>query len=163
GWIPEGVLTAIAAVAGTGKTRFCADLIRRVRQGEPWPDDTPMTLPADSLALWVAADNQHDELVTLAEKFGIEECLRLNAMKATPYGGVTLDEPDDYQAREAGVKAVKPRFVIVDTVGNATDKNLCKQEDAKAFYFPLQLLARRCRCAVLCLTHLNASGQFLGR
>ena len=51
----------------------------------------------------------------------------------------------------------------MDTVGNATDKNLSRQEDAKAFYFPLQVLARRYRCAVLCLTHLNAGGQFLGR
>jgi hypothetical protein len=163
GWIPEAVLTAIAAVGGTGKTRFCADLLRRIRRRMPWPDGTLMHLPADTLALWVVADNQHDELVTLAERFGIEDNIRLNALKSDPYGGVTLDEPDDYQQLEARIKAVRPRLVIVDTVGNATDRNLSKQEDAKAFYWPLQIIARRYRCAILCLTHLNATGQFLGR
>jgi hypothetical protein len=163
GWIPVGVLTAVAAQGGTGKTRFCADLLRRVRHGLPWPDGQAITLPEDSLALWVVSDNHHDEMVTLTETFGIEPAVRINASKADPYGGVTLDCHDDYAMLEARVRAVRPVFVIIDTVGNATDKNLSRQEEAKAFYQPLQLLARRCRCAVLCLTHLNAGGQFLGR
>ncbi len=162
-WIPEGVLTAIAAPAGTGKTRFCADLLRRINRGLPWPDGAEMKIPADALSLWVVADNHHDELVTLAETFGIEPNIRINATRADPYGGVTLETPDDYRDLEARIKAVRPELVIIDTVGNATDKNLSKQEDAKAFYWPLQVLARRYRCAILCLTHLNATGQFLGR
>jgi hypothetical protein len=48
-------------------------------------------------------------------------------------------------------------------VGNCTERNLCRPEDAKAFYQPLQFIARRQNCAGLCLTHLNAAGQFLGR
>lgn len=163
GWIQRGVLNAIAAPGGTGKTRFCADLVKRVAKGDDWPDGQPMTLPRDALALWVVSDNHHDEMVTLARKFDIVDNLRLNAGKADPYGGVTLESADDYRQLEARVKAVRPAFVIIDTVGNATDKNLSKQEDAKAFYWPLQVLARKYRTSVLCLTHLNAAGQFLGR
>ena len=97
-------------------------------------------------------------MVTLAEQFDIEDSLRINASKADPYGGVTLESAEDLALLEARVKAVKPLLVVVDTVGNATDKNLSRQEDAKAFYWPLQILARKYRCAVLCLTHLNATG-----
>lgn len=163
GWIPLGVLTAVAARGGTGKTRFCADLLRRVRHGLPWPDGRPMTVPREATAMWVVADNHHDEMVTLAESFGIEDAIFLNADKADPYGGVTLDAPEDYAALEARVKAVRPLLVIVDTVGNATDLNLSRQEEAKKFYAPLQIIARKYACAVLALTHLNAGGHFLGR
>lgn len=162
-WIPTGVLTAIAAKGGTGKTRFCADLLRRIRHGLKWPDGSEMKVPKDALALWVVADNHHDEMVTLCKDFDIVEGVRLNASKADPYGGVTLESVEDYALLEARVAAVKPLLVIVDTVGNATDKNLSRQEDAKMFYQPLQLIARKHRCAILCLTHLNAAGQFLGR
>lgn len=163
GWIPTGVLTVLAAEPGTGKTRFAADLVRRIRHGLPWPDGAPMTTPRDAQALWVMSDNHHDEIVTLAGEFGIVDGIRINASRKDPYGGVTLDDPKDLASLEARIKAVRPALVFVDTVGNATDKNLTKSEDAKAFYQPLQVYARRNRVAIVCVTHLNAGGKVLGR
>jgi hypothetical protein len=163
GWIQLGVLTGIGATAGTGKTRFCADLLRRIRHGKGWPDGAAIEIPADALSLWVVSDNHHDEMVTLSQSFGIVDSIRLNAYKSDPYGGVCLEEKQDLKDLEARVAILRPLFVVIDTVGNATDKNLCKQEDAKSFYFPLQIMARRYRTAILCLTHLNADGHFLGR
>lgn len=163
GWLPSGVLAVLAAEGGTGKTRFCADLVRRIRYGLPWPDGAPMTLSPESIALWVMSDNHHDEMVTVAQAFGIKDSLRVNASKADPFGGVTLDDPAELAALEARIRAVRPALVLVDTVGNATDRNLSRQEDAKAFYQPLQIIARRNRVAVVCVTHLNASGAVLGR
>jgi len=163
GWLPRGVLVAVAAEGGTGKTRFCADLVRRVRHGAGWPDGRPIGIPADSKALWVVSDNHHDEMVSLARSFGIESSLMINAWADDPYGGVNLEDDDDFRDLELRVQKVRPALVVVDTVGNATDRNLSRQEDARAFYQPLQVLARRYRTTVLCLTHLNASGKFLGR
>jgi hypothetical protein len=162
-WIPIGVLTALAAKGGTGKTRFCADLVRRIRYGKGWPDGAAIAIASDALSLWVVSDNHHDEMVTLSQAFGIKDSIRLNAFKADPYGGVCLDDLQDLKDLEARVAIVRPLLVVIDTVGNATDRNLCKQEDAKAFYSPLQIIARRYRCAIFCLTHLNADGHFLGR
>lgn len=169
-WIQRGVVTAVAAEGGTGKTRFMADLVRRVRHRIGWPDHavagrvSPIDLPPSKwVALWVVSDNHHDEMVTLCKEFGIADCVKLNAAKSDPYGGVTLDAADEFAALEKRVKAVKPLFVIVDTVGNATDRNLSRQEDAKAFYQPLQLISRRQAAAVMALTHLNANGKVLGR
>jgi hypothetical protein len=163
GWIPCGVLTVLASEPGTGKTRFCADLLRRIRYGLPWPDGAEQTLPAGSLALWVMSDNHHDEMVNLSQAFGIKDSIRINASKSDPFGGVTLDDAAELCNLEGRIKAVKPILVIVDTVGNATDKNLSKQEDAKAFYQPLQVIARKHRVAIICATHLNAAGAVLGR
>jgi hypothetical protein len=163
GWVQVGVLTAVAAEGGKGKTRFCADLLRRIRRRLTWPDGTPIHVPADARALWVIADNNHDEMASLAKAFGIEAAVWINAWKEEPYGGVMLDDPADVSALDRRIELVKPVMVVVDTVGNSTDRNLSRQEEAKAYYQPLQLIARRHRCAVLCLTHLNATGKFLGR
>lgn len=164
GWIPLGVLTALAAKGGTGKTRFVADLVRRMHHKLTWPDGETMCLPEhDALALWVVADNHHDEMVTLTRDFGITDAVRINAPRSDPYAGVSLETDEDLIFLEARIKAVRPAFVVVDTVGNSTDKNMSRQEDAKAYYQPLQIIARKYRCAILCLTHLNAGGQFLGR
>lgn len=162
-WIQVGVLNVVAAEGGTGKTRFCADLLRRIRHGLPWPDGAPMQLAPESLALWVVADNHHDEMVTLSLSFRIKDGIRLNAHKSDPYGGVSLDTEEDLAALAGRIQAVKPALVVIDTVGNATDRNLSRQEDAKAFYQPLQVMARRANCAILCLTHLSANGGVLGR
>lgn len=163
GWLPRGVLVAIAAEGGTGKTRFCADLVRRVRHGMGWPDGMPIDLPRESKALWVVSDNHHDEMVTLCRSFDIEESVLVNAWKGDPYGGVNLEEACDFRDLELRVQKIRPAFVVVDTVGNATDRNLSRQEDARAFYQPLQVIARRNKVCILCLTHLNAAGKFLGR
>jgi hypothetical protein len=163
GWIQTGVVTALGAKAGTGKTRFIADLVRRIRHGLPWPDNQPMTLPPDTRTLWVLSDHHHDELVSLARAFAIEDSIWLNASKKDPWGGVMLETLEDFHDLEGRIQAVRPKLVIVDTVGNATGKNLCRQEEARDFYAPLQLIARRSRAALLCLTHLNQQGTILGR
>jgi hypothetical protein len=87
----------------------------------------------------------------------------LNAPKSNPYSGVLLDSPEDLLRLEAHVQAVQPAMLVVDTTGNATDRDVCRPEEAKAFFQPLQVLARTYRLAVLCLTHLNAKGGVLGR
>ena len=164
GWIQRGVLTAVAAEGGTGKTRLLADIVRRIRHGQTWPDGKPMQkAESQTVALWVVADNHHDEMVSLCDAFGISDCVKINASPSDPYGGVTLEMPEDFAMLENRIKATRPALVIVDTVGNSTDKNMSRQEDAKAYYQPLQLIARRQGAGFCCLTHLNAGGKVLGR
>lgn len=163
-WIQQGVLTAFAAEGGTGKTRETMDIVRRIRHRLPWPDGSRMIdWPGDTVALWVVGDNHHSELVTLCEAFGTTDCVKINAHPADIYGGVSLENVEDLAVLEKRIAACKPLLVVIDTVGNTTDKNLSRQEDAKAYYQPLQVIARRQNVAILCLTHLNAGGKVLGR
>ncbi len=163
GWVPIGVLTALASEPGLGKTRFCVDLVRRIKNGLPWPDGTEMEAPKDAVVLWVVGDNHHDQMVALSKEFGVADIVYLNALKAEPFSGVSLDSLEDLANFEARVKAVRPLIAVIDTVGNTTDLNLSKQEDARLYYAPLQVIARKYECGILCLTHLNAGGKFLGR
>lgn len=164
GWLQRAVLTAFAAEGGTGKTRATMDIVRRVRHRLPWPDGGQMIdWPGETVALWVVGDNHHSELVTLCDAFGTADCVKINAHPADIYGGVSLENVEDLMLLEKRIAAVKPLFVVIDTVGNTTDKNLSRQEDAKAYYQPLQVIARRQNVVILCLTHLNAGGKVLGR
>ncbi len=163
-WLPSGVLSALASEPGVGKTRFCADLARRVYHGLPWPDGSPATFPAGSRTLWVPADNQHAELGTLVGEFGIPpEALYLNATRRNPFAGTMLDGAEDLADFEARIRRVRPALVFVDTALNATDRSSHKPEDAKAFFVPLAQIAARCGVVLVCNTHLNAAGKPLGR
>lgn len=162
-WFPVGVLTAVASEPGLGKTRFCLDVIRRIRFGLPWLDGSPMTAPTDGVALWVVGDNHHDQMVTHSQEFGVSSGIYLNALKGDPFGGVSLASLEDVANFETRVKAVRPVMAVIDTVGNTTELNLSKSEDARTYYAPLQVIARKYECAIFCLTHLNAGGKVLGR
>jgi hypothetical protein len=163
-WIQKAVLTAFAAEGGTGKTRATMDLVRRVRHRLPWPDGSDMIeWTGNTIALWVVGDNHHAEMVTLCEAFDTTDCVKINAHPADIYGGVSLENIEDLMLLEKRIAVVKPLMVVIDTVGNTTDKNLSRQEDAKAYYQPLQIIARRQNVSILCLTHLNAGGKVLGR
>lgn len=164
GWIPIGVLSILASEPGVGKTRLCADLLRRLSMGLPWPDGKPMELPKGSVCLWVPADNHHAELGTLPKDFEFPmEFLYLNATKRNPFMGTMLDSAEDLRDFEARINRVRPAIVFIDTSLNATDRSAHKPEDAKAFFKPLQEIAARTQTAIMCVTHLNAAGKPLGR
>jgi putative DNA primase/helicase len=163
GWIQHAVVNILAAEGGTGKTRFMADILRRIKTGQPWPDGAAMTHAGPFRSLWVLADNHHAEMVDLGEKFGITDMVWVSAYKASPFEGTLLESLEDWKSLGAIIRAVRPHMLIVDTIGNATSKNLSRQEDAMEFYRPLQVLARKYDMPVMCLTHLAAGGNVLGR
>src|SRR5262249_26311087 len=139
GWIQSGVLNCLSSCEGHGKTRFAADLARRVYHGLPWPDGTPATLPKGSTTLWVPADNNHAELATLCRDFNIPpEALYLNASPKNPFGGTMLDSKEDLGALERRIELVRPALVIIDTMANATDRPMYRAEEAKKIFVPLQ-------------------------
>lgn len=163
-WIPGSALTLLASEAGQGKTRFCMDLHRRIVNGLTWPDGTAITLPRDSKFLWVAADNQHQEIAELPAEFGIpEELVLVNATASDPFGGTELQSTEDLLAFEDRIARDKPVLVIIDTITNTSDLKSQDTSDAKRQYKPLQEIAMRQKVAIVCVTHLNTAGKAIGR
>jgi hypothetical protein len=163
GWIQVGTLTCLAADAGCGKTRFCADLARRLALGLPLPDGTTNPHPVGTKCMFIAADSQWAELGSLPTEFGFSgDCLLLNGRRSNPYGGTNLDTPEDLADFERRIIRTRPAIIFIDTCGNATDKDTCKTSDAKAFFKPLAEIAVRQRVAIVLVTHLNRGGQVLG-
>jgi hypothetical protein len=163
GWLADHVVCALAADAGLGKTRFVCDLVRRIKFGLPWPDGTAMTMPPAATAMFVMADNHHDQIVSISEAWDIEDRIVFNAWSHDPYEGTSLENGHDFKELDYRLQFAKPSLLVIDTVGNATDKNLSKAEDARAFYMPLQELARKRKCCIFALTHLSAAGKMYGR
>lgn len=163
-WLQFSTVNLLAAEGGLGKTRFMADLCRRVHCGLPWPDGSPMT-PWDSqyLAMWVAGDRNQGELLTLSESFGFGDRICYSGSKKEPLGGVTLNTHSDFLSLYKKARAARPLFLIVDTAGGATGFNLAKQEDARAFFAPLSDMAANLNLCVVVITHLNASKKVLGK
>ena len=164
GWLANGVLNALAADPGTGKTVMAADLARRLWFKQDWPDDQPNTLPEKTRTLWVAGDRHFAQLIELASHYGIpEEAVLLNAPAEDPVAGLDLDDPEELSSLDRRVRAERPGLVIVDTVGMTTARNLCKPEDARAYFSPLMDMAQSTGVPFLLLTHLSKEAQALGR
>jgi hypothetical protein len=164
GWLAAGVLNALAADPGTGKTLMAADLARRLWFGLPWPDGQANKLPERTPTLWVPGDRHFVQLIDLAGKYRLpDEAMLFNAPDADPTAGLDLDEPDELAALRAPIRAESPGLVIIDTVGMTTARNLCRPEDARAYFGPLMDLARDTAIPFLLLTHLSKDVQALGR
>ena len=163
GWIQRGTLTCLASDPGVGKTRLCADLAKRIWHGMPWPDGAPATLPPESRVLWVAADSQWAELGTLPGAFGFPgKAVILNGRRSNPYAGTNLDNVEDLAQLERNIRATQPALVLVDTIGNATDRNQGRAEEAKLIFKPLAEIATRTGASIVLVTHLNRGGQVMG-
>lgn len=164
GWLQSGHLNVLAALAGDGKTRFVADLARRLWLNLPWPDGAENRQPAGSRTLWVAADRNFPELIAIAEAFGLpDHAMLFNATVDDPCDGLSLDGREDVEALGERIREARPALVVIDTLGMTTDRNLCRPEEARAFFGPLLDLALTTETTILGLTHLSLGGDPLGR
>src|SRR5207247_524763 len=87
----------------------------------------------------------------------------LNSYRDDPMGGTMVDTAQDLGGLQERVQLAKAKLVIVDTLGNATDADLCRQEEAKRLATPLMRLAAEMKVAFLLLYHTNKEGKPLGR
>jgi hypothetical protein len=164
GWIASGVVNALAAEPGIGKTRFALDLARRLWHAEPWPDGHPPTAPCHTRTLWVPGDRNFAELVQVARDFNLPgQALALGAPPEDPVGGLDLDDPESLEALAGHIRSAGPALVVIDTIGMVTARNLCRTDEARAFYAPLIEMAARTDVAILGLTHLSIHKEALGR
>lgn len=164
GWIQRGALVSIAAEPGTGKTRFVADLIRRVINGDPWPDGHAPTLPAGGKIMWVPCDGQWGEICEIPSQFGFPpENIILNAWNDDPTNGTIFDEDKEFADLSARIARNNIDLVFIDSAMNATSHGTMKPEDAIKFFVPLMRIASERNCAIILITHLSKDGQALGR
>lgn len=163
-YIPRGALVGLAAYEGVGKTREAMDLARRIWFALPWPDGQAPTLPARTPTLWVCSDGQQDEILAIAEAFGMpDEAVYFNTTRDEPYGGTEVDDVEDLERLEAAIGLIEPGLVFIDSMTNATSADVCRATENKQVMAPLRDIAKRTRTTVVSLLHLSREGQPLGR
>jgi hypothetical protein len=164
GWLARGVLNVVASDPGTGKTRFGLDLARRLWLGLPMPDGQSTELPAGTRTLWVQGDRNFAEMLQAARDFGLpDHAVALGSSPEDPTGSLDLDDPETLNALAERIQAAEPGLVVIDTVGMVTGRNLCRPEEARAFFAPVIELAGKSGVAFLGLTHLSKDKEALGR
>jgi hypothetical protein len=163
-WLAAGVLNALAADPGTGKTILAFEIARCLWFRKDFPDGQPNEMPEGTRTLWVPGDRHYAQLIELGGTLGLpDEAILFNAPASDPTGGLDLDQPEELAALAERIDAEKPGLVIVDTVGMTTEKNLCRPQDARAYFGPLMDLAQQTGVPFLLLTHLSREAQALGR
>jgi hypothetical protein len=162
-WVGRGNITGLGAFEGTGKTRLLLDLSRRAYLAEPAPDGQPLGFTPGARSLWVCSDGHHEELAREAARMGIGDGVLFNGSREQPYGFTDLDEPETFARLERNIDLARPELVIIDTLTNATSRNLGDQSDVKLLMTPLKDLAIRYRVALVLSMHLNRGGDILGR
>ena len=165
GWLARAGIAGVAAAEGAGKTRLIADLLRRVWFGLEWPDGQAPTLPAGTPALWICADGQQQEIAKLSREYGLPpEAIYFNTGKDDPCGGTTIDQPIDIERLEHYIGVVRPCFVVVDTLTNATTNySLNDASEVTMLMGPLDGVAKRTESTVIAVMHLSIVGDVLGR
>lgn len=164
GWIPDAKVIGVAALEGTGKTRFCLDLCRRAWHGLPWPDNQPMTVTEGTPSLWLPADGNHDEIAATLTDFGMPgEAVVFPAPPNEPYGNTDLDVDETWTALNDAIVTAKPWCVFIDSLTNATTFNLCEQQTIARLKSPLVDIVQRHQVNVVLLLHVSKEGQALGR
>ncbi|MFO0892555.1 MAG: AAA family ATPase, partial [Isosphaeraceae bacterium] len=165
--IPASRVVGVAASEGTGKTRFLLDLARILYLGLPWPDGQPATLPAGTRTLWLCADGHQDEIAETLPGFGLpDDAVVFPAHPDEPYDGTSLDDGElvgEGGILEEAIREVRPGLVVVDTLTNATARDLCAQAQMKSLKDPLVRLVQRHGINIVLSLHLNKEGQALGR
>ena len=164
GWIQRGVLVGIAAEPGAGKTRFCADIARRVNHALPWPDGTAPTLDRGAKVMWLCCDGQWGEITQFPQQFGIPpEAIYLNSWNLDPTDGTVLDEAKQFKELEERINRTGVSLVFVDTVMNSTTHNTTRPEEGVKYFKPLAEVAQKTNTTIILVTHLSAGGEALGR
>lgn len=162
GWIREHNINLFLAARNTGKTRFTGDLVRRIHNGLPWPDGQEMTLPKDSVPIWIPGDGCEDQIKQLAEQMGFNlKRISPGSFKDKPYH-VNLDTTADIDRLRAHIRHYKSPLVILDTLLAVTRRNLCAAEEVTCFFEPLMLLAKEEKTTFVVIHHQNKDGKGLG-
>jgi hypothetical protein len=163
-WIVRGHFTLLTSEPKVGKTRLMLEIAKRIWLAQCWPDGQEPTFPAGTKTLWVPGDRQQDELRELARAYGLPpEAVLLNASPDEPYGGVSLDEPDNVDALRERVEAERPGLVFIDTVWRATRRKLSREDEVNALMDPIIAIAQDLDVAVTGLMHASRDGETLGR
>jgi hypothetical protein len=164
GWLPAARIAGLASLEGCGKTRLMLDLGRRIWHALPWPDGQPPTFPAGTPTLWICADGNQDDLLEAAEAMDLpDEAIVLSGRPDDPYANTDLDSGELLQTLDEFIPIVKPALVIVDTLTNATRRDLCRQSDVQIVMTPIKELAIRHRVTFVPQVHLSKDGVALGR
>jgi hypothetical protein len=155
GYIPLGRATLISGDPGSAKTWFLLNLAARLSKGEPWPDGTPGSDPAQTYYITVE-DDLNDTIRPRIDSLGGDPAMIAVFNAETPIH-LNLADPEGLKRLEAEiVRLGNVRLVVTDPIvdfGGKTNPNA--GEEVRALLNPLIKLAAKHNFALVIIGHLN--------
>lgn len=157
GWLPNGLLTMVAADSGTGKSALCLRLAACFIRGEPWPDGTPYDGDTGRV-LWCEAEAAQAVNLERAKEWG----LPMNAFQsplANPLDDLHLDDPAHRDAMAAWAHQPDIKFVVLDSFSGSHSYDETSSE-ARELVKWLAELCRNSGKPIALIHHLRKRGTF---
>ena len=158
-WIPNGLLSCLAAPTGAGKSLIALDLARRVvgarscasgLRGQA-PDGHPLR-PRSNTVVYVDAENVPQINVNRARSWSMP-LDQLYSVLPAPYTFLDLCRSADQDRMIETVHAVQPGLVVVDSLGHLSSRGINAIEEVRPVLIFLAALADDADCAVLLIHH----------
>ena len=156
GWMPMGHLTILDGDPGMGKTLLTLDMCARVTTGKAFPGDIP-TLGPVNVILINAEDDMEDTIKPRLRGMGadLDRVFDIRDVKSGLAG--PLHFPTDRRLLDHFLTENQARLVVIDPIMSFLDRRIQSSNDqhVRRALGSLTWLARKHRCAILLVRHLN--------
>jgi DNA-binding transcriptional ArsR family regulator len=169
-WHPRlafGKMAMLDGDPGEGKSNVLADLIARVSNGSPMPDNTPGLAGGAGVVIINPEDGLSDTTVPRLQRAGarLENILSISTVSETnPATGSTYERPftlpHDLPLLEKAILRMQARLVTIDPVMAIlpAGKDTGKDNEVRALLAPVKMLIEKHKAACIMVRHLNKSG-----
>jgi len=159
GWIPNGMLSLLGAAPGAGKSMVALDLCWRLIHGGTFPDGVPVPQPGRNV-VFVDAENVPQLLNERAQAWQMDRG-RLYPMLPQTYGMLDFGESADQDRLIEIMYAVKPAFVVVDSLSTISTRGENNVEDIRRVLGFLSAVAQEFQAGMLLIHHLRKRGKLM--
>lgn len=159
GWLPNGLLTVVAAEPGVGKSALCLRIAQTLIGNKiDWPDGT-LYDGGSGRVVWAESESGQAINLERAKAWGLDTARLLQP--GLPLDDFRLDDPDKWQSLCELAFLEDVRAVVIDSLrgANTRDEN---SSDVITLVMKLAELARDCNKPILLTHHLRKRGLFDG-
>lgn len=153
GFIPNGMISILAAAQGVGKSFVGLDLAHRIINLGTYPDGTPVNRPGANV-IYIDAESVPQILVERASHYGLDQS-KLFPMLADSGELIDLDKPKYQDRLTEMVNHLKPELIILDSISTSHSRDQNKVEEMRGFIGYLVRLAGWADCGLVMLHHIR--------
>jgi hypothetical protein len=153
-WIPNGMVTILAAAPGAGKSLVALDLARRIIHGSAFPDGAPPPSPARHVLL-VDAEGSLSLLRHRVEAWGINPDRLFLMLSPTHTQVFSLETAEQMMRLFNLCRDIHPALVIIDALASAAPRSESSSRAARDFLGALSVIAHQFNLAMLVIHHLR--------
>ena len=159
-WIPRGMLSALVAAPGAGKSYVALDLCHRITAGLPFPDGAPVPKPGANV-IYVDAELIPQLINERAKAWGMDR-EKIYLMMPPQDEVIDFNAPAYRKSLQVMVEKLEPELVVVDSLSSVQLKGENNVEDMRVLLAFFGALAFEFNIGVLLVHHLRKQGNRIG-